>query len=161
MLYFIGQSINYNPNKKSLTLYRHVFPNIRQLGKFGDYRAKYGLEAAMPLFRQITFSWEQNKGSPIGDIMSGSIFSVRAADVIRKLRGEYDIFEPINIEGYQAFYITPKRVDGICADLDIFNSKQYRRATVVSEHFKAAWEAVGLLGAEFDPINKMLTYSFR
>lgn len=150
---YLRQAIDEN-SETDATLYKSAFEDVDTLIDFGNYRAKHGLEAAMPLFKDVKFTWAKGSVNPIGDIMSGSVFSVRAAEFIRTLQGEYDIFEPINIEGTPAFFIALKRIDDVSDTLDIFQCKKLGRRTVVSERFKAAWEAAGLLGAEFEPIKK-------
>lgn len=151
MLFYIRQQID-EVSDTDLTLFRSASPNIKQLCKFSDCREKQGLEVALPLFSQITFKWAEHSANPIGDIMSGSIFSPRAAEIILSLHVEYDIFESISIEGIAAIYVLPRRIDGDSDSLDMFDSKKYRMSTVVSQRFKDAWEAAGLLGAAFDPI---------
>lgn len=151
MFYYITSAIDEN-SETDLTMFRNAFPDIKKLGEFGRHKSKYGPEAAMPLFKKITYHWARHSVNPIGDILGGSYFSVRAAELIRAFRGEYDLFEPIDIEGTPAYDITPKTIPDVSDDLDIFYSCIHRRAIIVSERLKDAWNAAGFLGAEFEPV---------
>lgn len=151
MFYFMSQQID-EGSKTDLTLYRSAHPDIKKLLAFGNHQSRHGIESAMPLFREVTFTWDKYAVNPIGDIMSGSIFSPRAAEMIRQLQGEFRLFESINIEGTPAFYISVSTVHDLSSDLDFFHYKPYGLRSIVSERFKDAWEAAGLLGAEFEPV---------
>ncbi len=144
-------------NETEASLYRSVFEDIKALGRFGNHHAKYGLESAMPLFKDIKFRWAPNSTNPIGDIMSGSVFSVRASELIRSMRSKCDIFEPIDIEGTGAFFVVSHYFDE-CFNkenlLDFFMCKKFGRRILVSETFKSRWERSGFLGANFSKIQE-------
>lgn len=151
MFYYITPAID-EAGKTDLTLFRVAFPDATQLIAFGNYRAKYGLDEAMSLFRQITYHWVEGATNPIGDIMGGNLFSVRAATLIRTFRGDYHFFEPITIENTPAYHISPKYINSLSDNLDLFYSETYRRAMIVSDRFKKMWEDAGLSGAAFDDV---------
>lgn len=153
--YVLGRIVDENSETEA-SLYRSVFEDIKALGKFGNYRAKHGLESAMPLFKEIKFKWAANSTNPIGDILSGSVFSVRASELIRSMKSKCDIFEQIDIEGTPAFFVVSHYFEE-CFDkenlLDFFMCKRFGRRILVSETFKNKWNGAGFLGADFSKID--------
>lgn len=81
MLYYFGSAFDEN-SETDLTLFRHAFSDNKTMLTFGNYRAEHGLEAAMPLFKHVTYHWEDGAVNPIGDFMGGFLFSVRAGQLI-------------------------------------------------------------------------------
>lgn len=151
MFYYLTAAIDKN-SETDLTLFRYAFPDVKGLSEFSDSREKNGLDASLMLLKNIQYHWVKGTVNQIGDILGGNLFSIRAAELIRSFRGDYHFFEPINIEGTPAYHISPKRVADLSDEWDIFRSETHRRAIIVSDRLKAAWESAGLLGAEFDDV---------
>ena len=101
--YYLRQEKDKN-NAYEITAYRSAFNDANALTKFGNHRSNFGLDSALPLFKDIKFNWVKETKNPIGDIMSGSIFSNKAKDLIVQQRVNLIICEPISIEGYPAFF---------------------------------------------------------
>ncbi|PPC84646.1 MAG: hypothetical protein CTY38_00950 [Methylotenera sp.] len=150
--YYFSQQVD-EDSETDLTLYRSAFFDITVYGRFVDAFNEKGIEFAKPLLSQLKFHWSKEGVNAIGDMMSGFIFSEKAAHLIKSLRVDFKIFEPINIEGTPAYFIFVNKIPELSESLDIFNSVKHRKSLIVSQAFKDAWNSAALLGAEFSPIN--------
>lgn len=140
-------------SKTDLFLFKAANANPSDLLKYGNHRAEFGNESALPLFRKIKFNWISEAKNPIGDMMAFDIFSPRAVEVMKPLNIDAYLFEPIDIEGTPAFKINANKHEKLTDDYDLYSLHAHRGKYVCSERFKLTWEAAGLLGAEFTQID--------
>ena len=134
-------------------MYRHALADGSALVKFGNYKSEHGLEMALPLLRSIHFRWVEGTVNAIGDMMSSSIYSKRAINMMRGLGVKFDWEEELSIEETQAIFVGIKRVIEHGYEVGIFFLIGHKNIPIVTQKFKEAWEAAGLLGAQFEAIS--------
>lgn len=153
--FFYFDQLSDEISETDLAICRSAFYDPQAYVRFVEYKNKNGIDAARPLLREVKFRWGEGGVNPIGDIMRSFIFSAKAADLIKTLRGDFKLFEPIDIDGTSAYIIFPNKIPELDEALDIFISEKYRKSPVVSLAFKDVWCSAGLLGAKFECIKEL------
>jgi hypothetical protein len=164
-IFRLGMKID-EKSKTDVTKTRRASFDVGAMLDFSSHRKSFGLKSAMPLFKKISFTFDDISVNPPGDIFSSFIFSEKAKELIFKVEPNIQFIEPIKISGKKlkidAYYVAPihfsepvdfkslgRWLPGL-AGLNIFSVSYPHHATYVSERFKLAWEAAGLTGARFD-----------